>query len=193
LDGAEYEFRFQGSDNRFALYHWNGTSWSWVPASSAAVSFAGGLSVTLSLSDLGSPTGFNFWTWTGQLPDINAEGHYDNAPDSETWNYRLAGSAPPKIVSVLVEQKPLLPKAGKAFKLIVDGLKVDPSEGFVLPHPDTVACTAKLNGKRLAGGGLGGCTWKLPAGAKGKRLTLGVTVTYRGARATFALGTERVG
>jgi len=41
-------------------------------------------------------------------------------------------------------------------------------------------CVARLGGRPLRGSGKGGCTFKLPENAKGKRLRVSLVVTYGG-------------
>jgi galactokinase len=65
---------------------------------------------------------------------------------------------------------------GKTFK--VTRLTVDLSNG-VETKATSLKCTATLGGKHLAGTGVGGCTFHLPATAKGKKLSVKVTGKYK--------------
>jgi mevalonate kinase len=48
--------------------------------------------------------------------------------------------------------------------------------------PESYTCVAKLGAKQLAGSGTGGCTIAVPKKkARGKRLTVQLTVSYQGA------------
>jgi hypothetical protein len=197
LLGIEYLLVVDGADNTYGVARWNGSSFDDVPTPTALVSYSSGLSATLSLSDLGNPVGgLNFWVRVVQGTDPNAAGHYDDAPDSGTYNFQFAPAAPPKIVAVLYQPTPFFPQAGKRFKLAVTGLRLDPPENTgpvtILPQPDTVVCAAKVSGKRLAPVSTDGCTWLLPKNARGKLFTVTVTVTYRGATATFSLVAAKV-
>ena len=53
-------------------------------------------------------------------------------------------------------------------------------------RPDTVACQAKLGGRPF---GTGACHWKLPLSARGRRLVVQITVTYRGSQKTLPYST----
>ena len=75
------------------------------------------------------------------------------------------------------------------------GLKLPP-DGRTTPTailPESYSCNAKLGAKRLAGSGTGGCTFAIPKKkARGKRLTVQLTVNYQGATKTVPL-TFKVG
>jgi hypothetical protein len=53
-------------------------------------------------------------------------------------------------------------------------------------------CRATLAGKRLRGTGRGGCTFRLPASAKRKRLVVEVTAAPAGGEAETGVQTFRV-
>jgi hypothetical protein len=55
------------------------------------------------------------------------------------------------------------------------------------PQPESYTCRAKLGTKALAGSGTGSCMFKLKKAARGKKLTVAVTVTYQGASKTATL------
>jgi mevalonate kinase len=59
--------------------------------------------------------------------------------------------------------------------------------------PESYSCVAKLGAKKLAGSGTGRCTIAVPKKkARGKRLTVLLTVTYQGATKVVPL-TFKVG
>jgi hypothetical protein len=47
--------------------------------------------------------------------------------------------------------------------------------------PESYTCTAALGARKLPGGGTGGCTFRIPKKARGKRLVVHLTVGYQGA------------
>jgi hypothetical protein len=184
--GAEYFFVVDESDNSFDFARWTGSSWDDdIPYSTVHISSGrSGVTVVVNRSELGDTSGFNFWTRT-RAGDVSAD-QADTAPDSGVWNYSLA-AAGPDITSVLVTSAPSFgPKAGKPFTVTPIGLRLPagPDPISILPHPDSYTCTAKLGGQALRGRGTGGCTWSLPKKARGKTLSVTLTVSYQGATKT---------
>ena len=117
------------------------------------------------------------------------------APNDGAFNYSLDANGP-QIDSVDVQTTPTAgPKAGKRFVIVPTGLKLPPdgrtSATPILP--ESYSCVAKLGAKKLAGSGTGGCTVKVPKKkARGKRLTVLLTVNYQGATKVVPL-TFKVG
>jgi hypothetical protein len=180
--GADYLFVVDESDNTYYFFRWDGTDWADTPSSTVFVASGttAGVRISVNRSELGNTGAFNFWTRTRLGPNDSTT--FDDAPDNGTWNYTLAAGGP-EIRGVLVATKPGLgPKAGKAFTVSPVGLRLPTQETpVILPQPDSYTCKAKLGSKSLSGTGKGGCTWKLARSAKGKRLTVTLTVTYQGA------------
>jgi hypothetical protein len=82
-----------------------------------------------------------------------------------------------------VKKTPASPKAGKRFVIVPTGLKLPPDGQLTPPTivPESYSCTAKLGAKKLAGG-KGVCSIAIPKkNAKGKKLTVLLTVNYQGA------------
>jgi hypothetical protein len=76
------------------------------------------------------------------------------------------------------------PRAGKRFVVVPTGLKLPPDGRAIATPvlPESYTCVAKLGAKQLAGSGTGGCTIAVPKKkARGKRLTVQLTVIYQGA------------
>lgn len=149
-------------------------------------SFSGGIwTITVPAADIGSPTTFNFGVFTQVGPDPNNPIE-DDAPDNGVWTYTMVQPPPPPpppapkpvaphISSVAVAYAGV-PHHGKVFR--ISGLTVDLSNG-VETKASGLKCSATLGGKHLAGTGTGGCTFHLPATAKGKRLVIKVTGKYK--------------
>ena len=179
--GADYVFEVD--DTSYDFEHYDGSNWVGTPYSTVHVS-GGGASVTISVnrSEIGNTPEFNFFARSVNT-DTKA---IDDAPDVGAYNYAIAAGGP-DIDSVVVTTTPSFgPKAGKRFVVTPSGLKL-PSEGgmIVLPQPDTYSCKTTLRGKRLRGGGTGGCTVNVPKNARGKKLSVVLTVTYEGATRSF--------
>jgi hypothetical protein len=181
LAGADY--RLVVGDEGNALEHWTGGEWHVDPGLTVSVlkdTELGTVGVSVNRRELGGAGGFNFWLRSGASP-LHAD-PADAAPDAGAWNYSLRYKAP-EIRDVVVQAFPLVPRAGRPYRVRPVGLRLpeagDP--GAILPAPERYACRARLAGKRLAGHGAGGCVWLLPATARGRSLAVVVTVAYQGA------------
>jgi hypothetical protein len=183
-EGADYMFAVDESDDSYSFARWNGTDWDGeIPYSTVKVSsHSSGVVISVNRSELGGTEGFNFWTRT-RLGDPSAR-QEDTAPELGVWNYSLQ-AAGPDIKGVMVQTKPGFgPRAGKPFTLTPVALKDAAAEQqgvSVLPRPESYTCRARLAGRALIGSGTGRCTWTIPKAAKGKQLSVVVTVSYEGA------------
>jgi hypothetical protein len=140
------------------------------------VTFSNGvLNATLHTSDIGTPKAFNFFLVTVRGTDPNTP-YIDSAPDDQpVYGYTLV-VPPPTVVSTSATFSGA-PKAGHAF--VVKSLDVDLSNGTTVKATG-LKCTATLGGLAVHGTGAGGCTFKLPTTAKGKRLTVRAAGSYNG-------------
>jgi hypothetical protein len=177
-NGADYSFYVD--DNSYAFGHWDGSGW--VRASNLSVRVSGGTSqilVSVNRSELGNASVFNFAVSTINLTQIAL----DSAPDDGAYSYSFDANGP-QINSVDVKTTPSTgPRAGKRFVVVPTALKLPPDgRATTTPVlPESYSCTAKLGAKQLAGSGTGGCTIAVPKKkARGKRLTVQLTVTYQG-------------
>ncbi len=182
--GAEYEFYVD--DDSYGFGRWDGSQW--VRAPNATVRVNGDTSlITISVnrSELGNTTDFNFvvtsfsLTFSGNLAVIGL----DVAPDDGAFNYSLQANGP-QINSVDVKTTPSTgPKAGKPFVIVPTALHLPP-DGRTTPAtivPESYSCSATLGVKKLTGRGAGACTIGVPKKkARGKRLTVQLTVNYQG-------------
>jgi len=179
--GADYAFGVDEQDNSYGFARWTGSDWDLdTPYSSVRVrSTSTGISISVNRSELGNTSEFNFWTRT--IAGDSSLNQIDDGPDDGTWNYSLAANGP-NIVSVLVQPTPVAPKAGARFSLTPIGLKLPPSGALdlLLPKPESYSCAATLKGRRIAGSGTGGCSWRIPKSSRGKKLTVTVTVVFEG-------------
>src|SRR5262249_16856596 len=130
-------------------------------------------------SELGNTSDFNVVvdTWD---PATHSG---DAAPDSGAYNYSIPDGGP-LITGLTVRTSPgTAPKAGRQFVVTPVGVTLPPNGaiGAASPKPDSYTCKATLKGASLAGGGTGGCSFRLTNRARGKQLAVVLTVTYEGA------------
>jgi len=177
--GADYSFVMDGSSYWFD--RWDGSQW--LDAANSTVRITGNttqIMVSINRSELGNASDFNFAATTISLSEIA----FDAAPDDGAFNYSFEANGP-QIDSVDVQTTPSAgPRAGKRFVVLPTGLKLPPDGRTTATPvlPESYSCTAKLGAKQLAGSGTGGCTVTVPKKkARGKRLTVQLTVTYQGA------------
>jgi hypothetical protein len=179
-DGVDYLLvAFPGGD--VVLGRWSGTQFERVDgvASLEESSFAGGKQTfTVAAADIGNTRSFLFYVYS-QLRDNDAV--FDSSPDGSTdfWEYSVAR---PHVEAVNATFSPSRPRAGQRFRVA--------SVRFVLPENEVIPgegfrCRATLAGKRLAGKGVGGCTFTLPKTAKRKRLVVTLSITEDGRSKSF--------
>jgi hypothetical protein len=189
-NGADYSFYVD--DTSYDFGHWDGTHW--VVTSDLSVRVTGGTSqilISVNRSEVGNTSMFNFFAWSISVPDRV----FDHAPNEGALNYSFDANGP-QITSVDVKTTPAVgPKAGKKFVILPTGLKLPP-DGRTSASPivpESYSCVAKLGAKKLAASGKGGCTIAVPKKkARGKKLTVQLTVVYQGATKVVPL-TFRVG
>jgi hypothetical protein len=178
FNGSDYEFGVDNSSYGFS--HWDGSNWVATPDLSVQVSGGTGqILISVNRSELGNTSMFNFFALTFNAADRS----FDGAPDKGAFNFSFDANGP-QIISVDVKKTPAAgPKAGKRFVIVPTGLKLPPDGQLTPPTilPESYSCTAKLGAKRLASG-TGVCSIAVPKKkAKGKRLTVLLTVNYEGA------------
>jgi hypothetical protein len=85
--GADY-YLIIGLAPGVTAARWDGSTWVYAPLPSATVSYANGVATfSVNRSDLGNPTGFNFYL--DAQADTSNTSAADFAPDSGVWNYQL--------------------------------------------------------------------------------------------------------
>lgn len=183
--GAEYSFSVD--DDSYGFGRWDGAQW--VKAPSATVRVSGGTSlimISVNRSELGNTMDFNFVVTAFNLVvsgNVALIG-LDVAPDDGAYNYSFEANGP-QIDTVDIQTTPSAgPKAGKRFVIVPTALHL-PADGRTTPTtllPESYSCTATLGARKLAGSGTGGCTIAIPKKkARGKKLTVNLTVNYQGA------------
>lgn len=184
--GADYLLAVE--ENGFDFGRWTGADWDWeTPYTTVRVfTNARGAMFSVNRSELGGTAAINFWVRSGRgNPSL---GQMDDAPDDGTFNYTLAAGGP-DIREVGVKTTPESgPRAGRVFTVEPTSLAlpVVPANGLS-PQPESYTCSAKLGMKTLRGTGAGGCTFAIPKKAKGKKLSVSLTVSYQGASKTVQL------
>ena len=169
-DGFDYAFQYDASNNTHAVGRWDGTTFAFVDAPTAAVNWTA-LSVmfTINRSDLGGTNGFDFWIRSHR--GASDSGQFDDAPNDGTWGYTYA--APPEIAK-LTYPSTLTPRAGKLFDARQVQLQL--SDGTSVA-PQRLTC-------RLTAGGVvvkqlrGGCRWQIPKRLKGKTVVMTLVAGY---------------
>ena len=174
--GADYRFLLDGPSQTFDFAVWDGTRFdSGASSGTAHVWYWSGVSITINRAELGGTSALAFWVRSG-----GPNRTLDSAPDQGTWAYDLGvgGTNPRDISSFAFRVSPAVPRAGTTWRLQVDAIRLAETPGTV--RPDRWSCAATLAGKRLRGSGPGGCTFRLPRGARGKRLVVAMTVVHMG-------------
>jgi hypothetical protein len=175
MNGAEYMFLADGNSVSFG--RWNGSTFDFtgVPPSMTAM-WSNGPTITIAAADLGGVEGFQFWVLVSDNLDDPA--NVDAAPEIGQFAYEL--NPAPEIVGIGAPGSKFVPKPGKLFSAL--GLKLELDNGERIA-PDERTCVLKIAGKvvkPLAGG----CKWRIPATAAGKRGVLTVKLTYEGVTLT---------
>jgi hypothetical protein len=184
-NGSDYWFVVDKGSYWFM--RWNGSDWEGTSRQSVRVS--GGTTqilISVNRSEVGNTSSFNF---VASTLDLAAFG-LDEAPDDGAFNYSFEANGP-QINSVDVQTTPSAgPRAGKRFVVTPTGLKLPPDgrANGTSPVPESYSCTAKLGARQLVGTGTGRCTFAIPKKkARGKRLSVVLTVNYQGATKTVPL------
>ncbi len=162
-----------GGPGGFGLGRWNGSAFG-DPVRPASLGFsynAGIATLTINRSDLGL-AGDTLRFWAGTSDNTDDPANFDPAPEFGLYTYSL--SEKPTIRSIVVPASALLPQPGKTVSARGIQLRLTNDE---IVNPDTITCTLKVAGKTLKPLA-GGCKWKIPATAAGKRGTLTVELTY---------------
>ena len=193
--GTDFWFGVYG--HSYGFQHWNGADWVPTPYSTVRVtSNTSQVMISVNRSELGNTSALNFVASTFSFSFVTSGntiiigGGSDSAPDDGAFNYAFETNGP-RIDSVDVQTTPSAgPKAGKKFVVTPTGLKLPPSGATSTAAllPESYTCTAKLGTRTLLGKATGGCTFSIPKkNARGKRLTVVMTVNYQGATKSVPL------
>ena len=177
-NGSDYWFGMD--DSTYGFEHWDGSRWVDSPDLTVRINGnTSAITISVNRTELGNTADFNFAASTLNLSDRTA----DHGPNDGAFNYSLDVNGP-QINSVDIKTMPSVgPRAGKRFVVVPTGLKLPPDGRAIATPvlPESYSCTAKLGAKQLAGSGTGGCSIAVPKKkARGKRLTVQLTVIYQG-------------
>jgi hypothetical protein len=197
LAGADYVMQVVRGE--IALFRWDGTDYTRRFGDPSAVtlsfSYANGITVRISASELGNTKQFRFFVVavggivvdpvTGELDDTNAHG--DVAPGGGAGLYPFeVKTAPTTLVVRKPTATPAVPVAGRTFSLRLQAARSDTG---ALVQGGRVICAGRIGGSsvRAQSGRFVGrqavCTWKIPALAKGKTFRGSITIVFEGLRA----------
>lgn len=177
VGGAEYVLGMVGGS--VALLRWTGSGVEGVTPSSASGGYASGVAtLSVNASDLGGAKQFRFWVGATDNPDD--DGNWDAAPRFGAFAYHLETGVVHTIKGYWVPATVLFPKPGRVMSAQGIRLRLDNDE---VARADSMQCTLRLAGKTIRPLA-GGCKWRIPASARGKRGTLKITFTYQGQTVT---------
>lgn len=173
--GVDYLLRIDATGRQISLGRWNGTSFETAPSSTLRGVWTAGYVLFVNRSELGGTGSFGFFARTRlqSRPGTAA----DVAPADGYLTYTLS---PPHIEVIRPTFSPASPRAGSTFRLGSVQLAFETGE---TARAASFGCRATLAGKQIRGTGPGGCTFRLPKSAKGKRFAITITVTATGGKA----------
>jgi len=167
--GVDFVYSLRQGGAELRTRRWSGTQH--VPfASTATGGFEGGVATfVLQLAELGDPAVIGFGAIGTRGDDSDA------APGNGSWTLRLREAV--RVASQAARFAPSPPRAGRAFRVATTTAKL--SDGST--RVGTKTCVARAGRARLSGRG---CSWRIPASARGKRLTVTVRLVVAGVGAT---------
>lgn len=174
--GADYRVVVDGASQSFEFGRWDGARFDpTTPGDTVRVWYWSGPSISVNRSELGGTGALSFW-----VRAAGPEQASDAAPDRGTWAYQLqaGGANPPDIEVFYFRSRPAVPRAGAAWELRVDSIRLVGAAARI--RPDGWTCSATLTGKRLRGTGPTGCRFRLPKSARGKKLVAELRIVYMG-------------
>ncbi len=174
--GADYSVELTQAGS--GLWSLSGSQWTQVtthgPITSAYTPTS--WTVTINKADFGGVGTFDFWAQTDK--GLGSASVFDEAPDgSDVYTYTLV--APATVSTVLAHFKPAtaFARIHPGTRLVVDAARVKLSDGTTA-GVSSFSCKASVGGKPLAGS----CAWLVPKSARGKTISVTLTVVYQGTR-----------
>jgi hypothetical protein len=156
-----------------------------IPADGLTSTFSGGIfTVSIPRSALGNTIGFEFGLYAAAFDEARRDPAVDSAPNTELWNYDLAGLPAPQLTTQRFVVQPARPVAGRAFTVQTLVRRADTGSPVTA---GTVACSARIAKAKVRAvggfsGGLARCVVSVPRNAKGKTLQGTMTVRAIGSR-----------
>ena len=181
LDPSTAEYRIRLTSEGTVLGKWDGTRFPVIATLEPATWMQGyGPIFRVKAADIGGAQtfGFVFFSTDGVNDDF--------APNRGTWSYKL-GRLELGIRGLSLDR----PRAGRPFSARMTVMRSDLDTPLT---EGTVACSAKLGRKAIAGSGAFArngvvCSWRLPRNARGKRFTGAIAVTFQGVEAKRSFST----
>ena len=171
--GVDYLLRIDATSQQLSLGRWNGVTFETAPSTTLRGEWSNAYVVFVNRSDLGGTSGFAFFVRTRLQ---SGPGQSDVAPTDAYLPYTLS---PPHIEVIRPVFSPAAPRAGSTFRLNSIQLAFETGE---TARATAFTCRATLAGKRTRGTGRGGCAFKLPKTAKGKRFVITIAATAPGGK-----------
>ena len=171
--GVDYRLRIDATSSDFE--RWNGTGFEPTSRTTFRVAWANGYVARVHHTELGATSSFAFFVRTRMQEAPSSQ--FDVAPTDTYFPYTLA---PPHIEAIRLRVSAAAPRAGATFRVNSVQLQFETAESATA---GTFTCRATLAGKRLRGTGRGGCTFKLPKSAKGKRFAISISAAATGGKA----------
>jgi hypothetical protein len=192
--GADYVIElFLGE---VSLFKWDGTDFTRrvgdPPATTLVYSWASGVTIKISATELGSTKKFGFDVLavsglviddaTGNIDNTNAKSDVAPAPSAGLYRYEVK-IAPARLVAKTLSTTPAKPKAGKSFTVRLAATRSDTGATIVNGELD---CAAKAGSKALKPksekfiGGQAVCVFQIPAGTQGKTLRGTIKIVFEG-------------
>jgi hypothetical protein len=172
--GVDYLLRIDATTSQITLGRWNGSGFESAPGTTLQGAWANGYVAGVNRAELGGTNGFAFFVRT-RLQG-GAGNRVDFAPTDAYFPYTLT---PPHIDAIRPRFSSAAPRAGSTFRVTSVQLAFETAETAMAA---AFTCRATLAGKRIRGTGRGGCTFKVPKTAKGKRFVLTMTAAATGGR-----------
>lgn len=183
-----------------SLFRWDGTGFTRragdPPATSLIFAYQGGVTITISASELGNTKAFKFNAVaisgivldpvTNDLDFTNAVGDAAPAFGAGLYSYQVK-LTPPTLVVKKLTPSPARPTAGLSFTLRLVAARSD--TGAVVQN-GKVTCVGRVGNARLKAqvqrvvAGAATCTWNLPPTAKAKTFRGSVAVVFEGLKAS---------
>lgn len=181
--GADYILGMDLQSLELVFAKWDGSEYAdpgnAQQSDARVIAGSSGVEFLVRPAGLGGIAAFNFVVIAG-TGRADGEFDFDFAPDNGTWLFEAKKAI--TVETVDAKFVPAAPNAGSTFQAPVVRIKL--SDGTTILAP-AYRCVAQLGGKLLRGSGRGGCTFKLPKTAKGKRLLVTLFVTYKGVTDEF--------
>lgn len=176
--GGDYVVIFAFADLSGSFVRWDGSDYVEANGDITSIVGSGFVEIRVHPDAIGGTTAFNFMVAVAKGDPET--GQIDVAPDAGSWAFEAKKAL--TVETVDAKFVPAAPKAGAVFQAPV--VRITLSDGTTIVAP-SYRCVAQLGGKLLRGTGRGGCTFKLPKNAKGKRLLVTLFVTYKGVTEEF--------